>query len=73
MPQLHFYVPEEVAEKLRQRAKAGGLSLSKYLATVVSQEVAEGWPDGYFEEVLGSWVGEFPPTDDPPPVDEPIL
>lgn len=73
MPQLHFYVPEEVAEKLRQRAKADGVSLSKYLAAVVSQEVAEGWPDGYFEEVLGSWVGEFPVTVDPPPADEPIL
>lgn len=73
MPQLHFYVPEEVAEKLRQRAEAEGLSLSKYLATVVSQEVAEGWPDGYFEEVLGSWVGEFPVTDDLPPAVESVL
>jgi len=73
MPQLHFYVSEEVAEKLRRRAEADGLSLSKYLASVVSQEVADGWPDGYFEQALGSWVGEFPATEDLPPVDEPLL
>jgi hypothetical protein len=73
MPQLHFYVPNEVAEKLRERAKARGLSLSKYLADIVSQEVAQGWPEAYFEEVVGSWVGEFPDLPDPPPEDSGAL
>lgn len=57
MPQLHLYVPEEVAVKLRERAKARGLSLSKYLAEIVAKEVVAGWPAGYFESVVGSWRG----------------
>lgn len=59
MPQLHLYVPEEVAEKLKQKAKAKNLSLSKYLAEVVQRETRTGWPEGYFEEVAGGWIGDF--------------
>jgi len=33
--QLHFYVPEAVAQQLRARARALGLSVSRYLANVV--------------------------------------
>ena len=58
MPQLHLYVPEDVAERLRERAKARDLSVSKYLAQIVEREVAVGWPDEYFAEVIGGWVGE---------------
>lgn len=58
MPQLHLYVPEETAERLRQRAKSRNMSLSRYLAEVVQREVQSGWPEGYFEEVIGGWVGE---------------
>lgn len=54
MPQLHLYVPEETAEKLRKRAAGRNLSLSRYLAQIVEAELAAGWPDGYFEDVLGS-------------------
>jgi hypothetical protein len=57
MPQLHFYVPEAVAKQLRARARSRGLSVSAYLATVVSGEVAKGWPEGFFEEVVGGWKG----------------
>jgi hypothetical protein len=59
MPQLHLYVPEDVAKKLRQQAKAKNLSLSKYLATIVQREVYTFWPKGYFEEVAGGWIGDF--------------
>lgn len=69
MPQLHLYVPEEVAVRLRERAKARGLSLSRYLAEVVVKDVTAGWPEGYFESVVGSWRGEIPEIDDPPPVE----
>ena len=31
MPQLHFYVPDEVAEKIRQEAQAANMSVSRYL------------------------------------------
>lgn len=60
MPQLHLYVPDETAERLRSRAEKRGMSLSGYLAEVVGREVdGERWPEGFFEEVLGGWEGEF--------------
>jgi hypothetical protein len=57
MPQLHFYVPDAVAKQLRARARAVGLSVSRYLATVVGGCVAQGWPPGFFEDVIGGWKG----------------
>jgi hypothetical protein len=58
MPQLHFYVPDEVAETAKARAKAAGKSLSSYLADLVVNEVAGEWPEAFFEEVVGGWQGE---------------
>ena len=58
MPQLHFYVPEETAEELRKRAEAKGISLSRYLASLVQTEVPSGWPERFFEDVVGGWKGE---------------
>ena len=57
MPQLHLYVPDEVAEAARARAKAAGKSISGYLADLVTDEVGGEWPDRFFEEVVGGWIG----------------
>ena len=36
------------------------MSVSRYLADIVSREVGgEGWPEGFFEDVLGGWEGEL--------------
>jgi hypothetical protein len=72
MPQLHLYVPEDLAAKVREKAKARNLTVSRYLAEVVKREVGEGWPKGYFERVCGKWEGEFPELtrDEPEPLDE---
>lgn len=59
MPQLHFYVPEKTADRIRQEAKAAGLSVSQYLAKVVKRELHPEWPEGFFEEVVGGWQGEL--------------
>ena len=64
MPQINLYVPHDVALELRKRAKAQGLSLSRYLAHLAKREVGSGWPPGYFEAVLGGWQGE--PLERPP-------
>ncbi len=58
MPQVHTYLPQAIAAKLRSRAAARGLSLSRYLAQILSREVEEGWPPGFFETVVGGWRGE---------------
>lgn len=63
MPQLHLSVPEPIAEEVRRRAKAHGLTVSAYLAGVVRREVAGGWPEGYFDRVVGAWAG---PLERPP-------
>jgi hypothetical protein len=57
MPQLHLYVPQEVADEIGRRAEAQGLSTSKYLATLVEREIGEGWPEAWFDRVVGKWAG----------------
>jgi hypothetical protein len=57
MPQLHFYVPDQMADRIRQQAVAAGMSISQYLAEVVKRELQPEWPDGFFEEVVGGWQG----------------
>jgi hypothetical protein len=42
----------------KSRAKAAGKSLSSYLADLVVHDVADGWPEGFFEEVVGGWKGQ---------------
>jgi len=79
MPQLHLYVSDELAERLREKAKARRLPLSRYLSEVVAREVAPSWPAGFFEDVLGGWQGEplertpqgEPQARDPWAVDQP--
>ncbi|MFQ5436401.1 MAG: hypothetical protein ACE5FD_16170 [Anaerolineae bacterium] len=58
MPQLHLYVPEKIARKVRQKAQQSGLSASRYLAELVKRDVAIGWPESFFIEVVGGWQGE---------------
>ena len=57
MAQLHCCVPDEVARKLQARAKQAHLSVSKYLALLIEREVANQWPENYFE-LFGNWQGE---------------
>lgn len=57
MPQLHLYVSDDVAERIRGRARAKQLSVSQYLAQVVEQQVVTEWPEDFFTHVLGQWSG----------------
>jgi hypothetical protein len=58
VPQLHLYVPEEVASLVRQRARSRRKTVSSYLAEIVRREVAAGWPETFFDDVVGGWVGK---------------
>jgi hypothetical protein len=53
-----MYLAEDVAERVRARAQASGVAVSRYLADLVRREVGAGWPEGFFEEVVGGWAGE---------------
>lgn len=58
MPQLHLYVPDEIAERIQHEAKTANLSISRYLAELVEQRLPTEWPASYFEDVYGAWQGE---------------
>lgn len=58
MPQLHFYVPDDVAERIKEKAKAKNMSVSRFVAVTMQRETHAGWPEGYFERVIGKWQGE---------------
>jgi hypothetical protein len=70
MPQLHFSVDQETADRLAHEAARRGMSVSKYIAKLVSQRVPGRWPTGYLESVVGSFAEE--PLSEPPdlPLDE---
>jgi hypothetical protein len=51
MPQMHFYVPEKVAKKIKDNAKRLGVSSSKYVSQLITEKVDSGWPAGYLESL----------------------
>lgn len=57
MAQLHFYLPDSLAEKLKVKAEKAHLSVSKYMAELAKRELENEWPEGYFE-LFGTWQGE---------------
>ena len=59
VPQLNLYVPEKTARQLRARAKARGVPVSKYLASIVVRNAAASWPPHYFQNAVGAWQGDL--------------
>ena len=57
MPQLHCYVPDELARKLQEKARESKLSVSKYLALLIEKQIENQWPKNYFK-LFGGWQGE---------------
>ncbi len=57
MAQLHFYIPDAIADKIKIKAEHAHLSVSKYLAELAKKEVATQWPEHYFDN-FGAWQGE---------------
>lgn len=60
MSQLHFYVPDEIEERLRAQAQQAKLPLSRYLAEMAKRETSrqQAWPKDYFDDVFGAWEGD---------------
>jgi hypothetical protein len=60
MSQLHFYVPDEIEERLRAQAEQAKLPLSRYLAEIARRETDrhDAWPSNYFDDVFGTWEGD---------------
>ena len=58
MAQLHLYLPDDLAEDVKERAKSRGLSVSAYLAEIVKSQMTDRWPKDFFSKVVGGWVGK---------------
>lgn len=54
MPQLHFSVDQATVDRIVERARQEGMSVSAYIASLVRGQLGEGWPEGYLDEVVGS-------------------
>ena len=59
MPQMHLYVPEALAQTVRRLAGEKGMSVSRYLAELVRHQISDDWEEGFFEAVVGGWIGEL--------------
>jgi len=67
MAQFHFYVPDDLAERIQEEARTANVSVSRYLTELVRRNLSTQWPEGYFEAVVGGWLGddlERPPQGD---------
>jgi LPS sulfotransferase NodH len=58
MPQLHTYLSDAEANRLRAEAQSRGLTVSKLIAEKLRATGQQGWPKGFFEDVIGSWSDE---------------
>ena len=53
MTQLHFYVPDALAEQIKARAAQAKMPVSRYVAELVKRDVGPGWPKDYFKRISG--------------------
>lgn len=64
---MTIYLDDALAARLRRDAKRSGKSLSAYIAEMAERKPPRRrWPPG-FEKLYGSWKGDFPTPEDPPP------
>jgi hypothetical protein len=69
--QVTIYLPDELAERVRNRAKRLKMSMSSYLTQLVARDARPSrWPRG-FDSLYGTWKGPFPEPEDPPPEELP--
>lgn len=71
MAQMHFYVPDDFARLIRQRARQAKMPVSRYLVQVIRNEIGSGWPDDYFDEIHGGWQGSEPERSRPGETSDP--
>ncbi len=58
MPEIHLQVSDEIATRVLEYAKTQGMTVDSYILELSSRDVNSGWPEGFFEEVVGGWQGE---------------
>lgn len=64
MTRLSLQLSDDVAAEVQRRADGRGVSMARFVAELVRREVRRGWPERFFEDVVGGWQGE--PLERPP-------
>ena len=59
MTEFRFQVSDQLAAELQKRAESQGVTVSRLVSNLLEREVRvrEGWPEGFFEQVVGAWEG----------------
>jgi len=67
MAHLNIYVPDELEDRVRDRAQKHGKSVSAYLADLVRKDVGSpaDW-QAFLDATWGQWEGESPEIKDSP-------
>ena len=60
MAQLNLYVPDELEERIKERAKREGKSVSLFVTDLVRKSVSPRAWTKEFISTFGGWGGEFP-------------
>jgi hypothetical protein len=69
MAQLNLYVPDELAERLRREAKTAGLSLSRYVLSLLQLDRADSHRH-FLDSLCGFLTEDMEEPQDAPP--EPV-
>jgi hypothetical protein len=59
MTQLTLCLDRETEEKMKVAAKAAGMSQSQWVASLIRERVASGWPSS-IASLAGAWKDDFP-------------
>lgn len=70
MAQLHLYLPDDLADEVKERAESEGMTVSAYLAAIVKNQLTRQWPEDFFSTVAGGWVGEPLERPEQPPFEK---
>ena len=68
MAQVTVYLPADVLETARKRAREQNCSLSAWVSGLVRQNATTGWPKSLVD-TLREGSGDLVEPDDPPPED----
>lgn len=58
MSQVTIYLEDDLAKKMRERAKGEGISQSQWIARLIEERLEHSWPTS-FKALAGAWP-DFP-------------
>ncbi|MCP3888600.1 MAG: CopG family transcriptional regulator [Desulfobulbaceae bacterium] len=59
MGQVTIYLDSETENKMKEAAKSGHLSVSKWVARIIEEKITTEWPENIVK-LAGSWKDDFP-------------